>query len=102
MTAPDVGTQAYNARLEQQRRVVWRRVLTKGGVRVAIPVTLAATTQAVVFTLVEPDSKFSAQATPNWGTMVWVTAKSQTGLTLNFSVAAPAGATVDLVINRSE
>lgn len=95
-------TPGTDARQDAEWRVVRRRVLTKGGVMVAVPVTTAATSLVVAFRNMEPDSHFAALATPNWSTTVWVTSKSQTGCTIHFGTAAPSGAVVDLVIHRSE
>ena len=79
-----------------------RRFLTSAGNRVAVAVTAAATTVAVTFPRTEVDTSYGVNATPNWGTTVWVTNKTTTGCTVNFGTAAPANATVDLITFRSE
>lgn len=79
-----------------------RRFLTSAGNRVAVAVTTAATSVAVVFARTEVDASYGVVATPSWGTTVWVTNKTTTGCTINFGTGAPAGGTVDLITFRSE
>ena len=68
----------------------------------ATSVTQTATSVSVAFSRAEPDADYGVHATPNWGTTVWVTDKTATGCTVRFGTAAPANATVDISIFRSE
>ena len=78
------------------------RHLTSLGNLVDQPVTAAAVTLAVTFPRSEAKASYGVSALPNWNTSVWVTAKTINSFTLNFSVAAPANATVDIMTYRSE
>lgn len=79
-----------------------RRWLTPAGNKVALAVTAAATTVAVTWDRSEGDATYGVIATPNWGTTVYVTAKTTAGCTVNFGTAAPVGALVDIATFRSE
>ena len=87
---------------EAQWRIIRRRVLTLGGNRVALAVTLAAVNKAVTFTKVEPDASYGVVVSPNWLTTYSVTAKTVNGCTVNFGTAAPASATIDVFTFRTE
>lgn len=91
-------------RLARQLRVVLRRFLTQGGVGVGVAVTAAAVTKAIAFAdgKKEPDALYGVLVTPNWLTTFRVTAKATTGFTIDFGVAAPAGATVDYAVVRGD
>lgn len=90
------------ARDEQRWRVLLRRALTRGGVTVNLAVPTSATSVTCGFAHHEPDTKYAAFVTPSWGTTASVTSKSTTSCALAFGTAAPANATVDVVILRSE
>ncbi len=92
----------FAAREARQLAVLRRRVLTAAGTAVNVAVTASATTLAVTFAQPEVDTSYGVTVTPNWNTTVWVTAKSVSGMTLNFGTAAPANATVDWHSFRSE
>ncbi len=83
------------------RRLV-QRWLPQAGNFVAQAVSNGATSVAVTFPRAEPDTAYGVNATPNWGTTVWVSSKTKTGCTINFGTAAGASATVDISIFRSE
>jgi hypothetical protein len=79
-----------------------RRWLTSAGNQVAVAVTAAATTVSVTWPRTEGDASYGVLCTPNWATGFGVTAKTTTGCTITFLVAAPVGATVDIATFRSE
>lgn len=79
-----------------------RRWLTQAGNQLALAVPATNTALAVVFINSEATLKYGVIAIPNWNTAVWVTAKTASGCTLNFSNAAPANAAVDIATFRSE
>lgn len=79
-----------------------RRWLTSAGNKVALAVTSTAVTVAVTWDRAEGDANYGVAATPSWATIVSVSAKTTTGCSINFSVAAPVGATVDVLTFRSE
>lgn len=79
-----------------------RRFFTSAGNTVAQAVTAAATSTSISFPRTEVDTSYGVNATPNWGTTVWVTNKTTTGCTVNFGTAAPASASVDVITFRSE
>lgn len=83
-------------------RRLLRRWLPPAGNQVAVAVTAAAGNVAVTWARAEGDTNYGVLATPNWGTTVYVTAKTTAGCTVNFGTAAPVGATVDLATFRSE
>ena len=87
---------------ESTIRRLFRRWLTPAGNQVATSVTAAATNIAITWARAEGDATYGVLATPNWGTTVYVTAKTTAGCTVNFGTAAPVGATVDLATFRSE
>lgn len=88
-------------RLDHLERLL-RRVLTPAGVRVALPVTAAATTVAVTWPRAEGDATYGVLATPSWLTTVRVTSKTTTGCVIDFGTAAPGSATVDVFTFRNE
>lgn len=92
----------HDRRAEEESRRLRVRCLTSAGNQVQLAVTLAATTTAVTFARTEPDTSYGVQATPSWGTTVWVTNRTTTGFTLNFGTGAPANAVVDVLTFRSE
>lgn len=102
MTTPFLGSPTTDARQDAVWLRIRRRFFTSAGNRVAVAVTAAATTVAITFPRTEVDTNYGVNATPNWGTTVWVTNKTTTGCTVNFGTAAPANATVDLITFRSE
>jgi hypothetical protein len=55
---------------------------------------------ATVPSQAEPDDNYAIVATPSWDTRVWVTSKATNGFILNFSNAAPTGATVQWLLFR--
>lgn len=64
-------------------------------------VAAGATSLVVTFGTAEPDTNYAVFATPSWGAYVWVTGKSATQFTLNFSTAAPTGGgSVDVIAIR--
>lgn len=85
---------------ERTRRLLLRH-LTQGGNAVNVAVTLAATTHAITFPRTE-SGDYGVTVTPSWGTTVWVTAKTDTGFTVNFGTAAPALATFDCTTFRTD
>lgn len=91
-------------RLARQLRVLLRRLLTNGGVGVAVAVTAAAVTKAIAFAdgKNEPDAAYGVLVTPSWLTTWRVTAKALTGFTVDFGTAAPANATIDYAVIRGD
>lgn len=88
-------------RAEAQLNQLRRRHLCRGGNKVADPVTETATTKAVALVSTEPDTNYGVVLVPNWDTRYWVTSKTATGFTANFSTAAPANASIDWMVFRS-
>lgn len=82
--------------------VLRRRYLTAAGTACNLAVPAGAARLAVVFARREQDAAYGVAASASWATTVAVTAKSATGCTLAFGTAAPAGATVDVAVFRSE
>ncbi len=66
-----------------------------------LPVTAAATTVTYTFPGSEVDTAYGVLALTNWSTNTYVSARTKTSLTLTFSVAAPASATVSILVFRS-
>ena len=99
-------TPVTNALPDARQDAIWlrlrRRFFTSAGNTVQQAVTAAATSVAVTWPRTEVDTSYGVLATPSWNTTVWCSARTTTGATINFSVAAPAGATVDLITFRSE
>lgn len=95
-------TSPMDTRGERQRDILFVRHLTRGGNLVDEPVTLAATTLAVVFDLAEQDVNYGVHVTPSWLTTVSVALKSTTGYMISFGTGAPADATVDTTTFRTE
>jgi hypothetical protein len=92
----------HDHRFSRQLMVALNRFLTKGGVAVAVPVTVTATTKAIVFAdgRVETDNGYGVLVTPSWLTTFRVTAKATTGFTIDFGTGAPGNATVDYAVVR--
>ncbi len=92
---------SIDARDEAAFRTMRLRTLTRAGNVVQAAVALAAVAHAVTLDMSEPDTSYGVQVTPSWDTRVWVTGRTTTGYTINFSTAAPAGATVDAFTFRA-
>lgn len=88
--------------VERDARVLHRRYLTAGGTGCNLAVPTGATSLAVTLARREYDAGYGVTVTPSWLTIVAVTAKTTTGFTVTFGTAAPAGATVDYSLFRSE
>lgn len=87
---------------DAQLRTLLRRALTRPGNLVDVPVTLAATTKDIVFTMADQDAEYGVTVIPNWLTTVMVTLKTRTGFRITFGTGAPASATVDIQTYRQE
>ncbi len=75
---------------------------TSAGTGVLVPVTPGATATSVTFRRAEPTPVFGVMVQPSWLTTVAITSRTRTGFALSFGTAAPAGATVDWCLFRSE
>jgi hypothetical protein len=82
--------------------VIRRRYGTPGGVGVSVPVTAAATSVTVALRRKETNVSYGVLVTPSWLTTFRVTAKAVGSFKVDFGTAAPAGATVDYAVVRSE
>lgn len=60
----------------------------------------AGETSLVITQLDLPDANYAVTVTPSWHTSVWVTEKLADGFRIHFSEPAPAGATIDYLIQR--
>lgn len=78
-----------------------RCFLEPGGRTVALAVTAAATSVTYPFASTEVDTNYGAVATPNWNTTAYVSARTTTSLTVSFGTAAPANATVSILVFRA-
>ena len=87
---------------DRQLAVLFRRFLTRGGTGANVAIALAAATHVVPLPKTEPDALYGVLVTPSWLTTVRVTGKTTTQFTVDFGTAAPAGATIDFAVIRSE
>ncbi len=94
------GPNEVDQRDNTQYEILRRRHLTKGGIGVATAITLAAANQNIPLNFAERDTAYGVNVTPNWGTTVYVTAKTTTQFTVNFGTVAPANATIDWHVFR--
>lgn len=85
-----------------QFKTVRYRALTSGGNQVQVVVPSGAVAVTVTLLAPEPDTAYGVAAVPNWPTGVWASGRTATTYQLNFSQAAPPGATVDVSIFRDE
>ncbi len=67
---------------------------------IAVRIDAGAKRVTVKFARPEPDTTYSLTVQPSWVTMDGVTAKRKDGFTVEFSVAAPEGATIDWQLIR--
>lgn len=101
--APLAAPASISAQVPDIRRArLERRFLTPAGTLVGKAVTMAAANVAWTFARAEGDANYGVVAVPNWATTTYVTAKTVTGCTINFGFIAPANATVDALLFRSE
>jgi hypothetical protein len=68
------------------------------GVGIAVPAN--ATSLTLSFSPALPAGvQYGVIAIPNWNTTVWITGKAQSGCTVNFGTAAPAGGgSIDYIV----
>lgn len=78
------------------------RVGTPAGATVGLAVLAGAASVNVPFAREEVDTGYGVLVTPSWLTTVAVTARAVDGCTVSFGVVAPADATVDVLVFRSE
>jgi len=101
-----VGTvSATNAFPDARQDAIWQRIrrqffMVDGNI-VNRPMVTGAVAWAYNFISPEPDAAYGVVITPSWNTAVWVNNKTAAGFQANFSVAAPAGGTLDVVMFRS-
>jgi hypothetical protein len=101
MTVPPFS----GASVKSQRwlNILMRRWLTPAGNQCSVHVLVGNTTLAVTFLNAMATFNYGVSVSVSWNTTVWVTAKSATGCTLNFSVAAPNPfGLVDIAVFDSE
>jgi hypothetical protein len=91
----------FDARGDAIARNLQRRLGTSGGSAVGVAVPNGATSFVVTFARREFDALFGVALSVSWDTRFWITARSGTGFTLNFSTAAPANATADYLVFRA-
>ncbi len=94
---------------EPQEAAKWARLrlrhFTAAGNGVDLAVAGGATSKAVAFERVEPDTNYGVTVTPSWSTTVYVALadKSKTGFTVHFGSASPGGGgTISYTSFRSE
>ncbi|MEW5797310.1 MAG: hypothetical protein AB1772_13270 [Candidatus Zixiibacteriota bacterium] len=86
-----------NLTIEGATRLLGPVQLTTNSLGTSVAVS-EGNTSLEVAELTATDTNYSVFATPSWDTSVWVAAKTTGGFTIQFSTAAPAGATVDWLI----
>jgi hypothetical protein len=91
---------------DARQNSIWQRLkarwlTTDGNIVNRTPVT-GAVAWNYLFVSPEPDGNYGVVVTPSWNTAVWVTAKSATGFTVNFSVAVPVGGSIDVATFRGQ
>lgn len=96
---------ATNSFPDARQDAVWQRIrrqffMVDGNI-VNRPMITGAVAWAYNFVTPEPDASYGVAITPSWNTVVWVNNKTAAGFQANFSVAAPAGGSIDVVMFRS-
>jgi hypothetical protein len=81
---------------------ITQRFGTAGGTGTQYPIPPTATAVTILLLRREWDTNYGVVVTPSWLTTVAVTARTTSGFDVSFGTAAPAGATVDWCLFRSE
>jgi hypothetical protein len=96
----DHGVGPLDARDQIQYEVLRRRHLARGGVGCNTAITAAAANQVIPLVNAERDALYGVCVTPNWGTTIYVTAKTTAQFQVNFGTVAPANAKIDWHVFR--
>lgn len=92
----------FTRQLEMLLRRLARRYATPGGTHVQLAVLTGQNSVGVTFAREEVDTDYGVLVTPSWDTTAYVASRSVQAILIGFGTVAPASATVDVVVFRSE
>jgi hypothetical protein len=90
----DLGLLGYSPDGTTVRRIPYGN----RGVNVSLPSAMYNVTITLPYP--EPDTNYGVLVSPTWNTTVWITSKTTTSFTVQFSSSTPIGAKIDWLVYR--